>query len=102
VAAIWVEGNDPMNCFDRSVVVHAKGGRPLYIRAYYGCYDPLAYPLFFPGGETGWNRKMPYLEPPRDLVDNSNLPTGVYNDPIFYYYYFSLVIMNNNGYVHLF
>jgi hypothetical protein len=24
VAAIWVEGNDPMNCFDRSVVVHGK------------------------------------------------------------------------------
>jgi hypothetical protein len=78
VAAIWVEGNDPMNCFDRSVVVHAKGGDPLYIRAYYGCYDPLAYPLFFPGGETGWNRKMPYLEPPQDLADNSDVATGVF------------------------
>jgi hypothetical protein len=38
----------------------------------------LAYPLFFPGGETGWNRKMPYLEPPQDLADNSDLATGVY------------------------
>ncbi|XP_071677145.1 uncharacterized protein [Lolium perenne] len=52
VAAIWVEGSDPQNCFDRSVVVHGKGDRPLYIRAYYGCYDPLSYPLFFPRGET--------------------------------------------------
>jgi hypothetical protein len=63
VAAIWVEGSDPQNCFDRSVVVHGKGDRPLYIRAYYGCYDPLSYPLFFPRGETGWNRWMPYVDP---------------------------------------
>jgi hypothetical protein len=86
VAAIWVEGNDPMNCFDRSVVVHGKGGRPLYIRAYYGCYDPLAYPLFFPRGETGWDRKMPYLDPPKDLVNSSDLATGLYNALNFYYY----------------
>uniref|UniRef100_A0ACD6A2F0 Uncharacterized protein n=1 Tax=Avena sativa TaxID=4498 RepID=A0ACD6A2F0_AVESA len=71
VAAIWVEGSDPQNCFDRSVVVHAKGDRPLYIRAYYGCYDPLSYPLFFPRGETGWNRWMPYADPPTDTTQGS-------------------------------
>ncbi|XP_037457212.1 uncharacterized protein LOC119328310 [Triticum dicoccoides] len=60
VAAMWVEGSDPQNTFDRSVIVYGKGDRPVYIRAYYGCYDPLAYPLFFPRGETGWNRFMPY------------------------------------------
>ncbi|KAL6878512.1 hypothetical protein ACP4OV_012682 [Aristida adscensionis] len=53
VAAIWLEGNDPQRNFDRSVIVYAKGDRPHYIRAYHGCYDPLAYPLFFPRGETG-------------------------------------------------
>jgi hypothetical protein len=63
VAAIWVEGSDPQNCFDRSAVVHGKGDRPLFIRAYYGCYDPLSYPLFFPRGETGWNHWMPYVDP---------------------------------------
>jgi hypothetical protein len=71
VAAIWVEGSDPQNCFDRSVVVHGKGDRPLYIRAYYGCYDPLSYPLFFPRGETGWNRWMPFVEPPDDTAQHS-------------------------------
>ncbi|XP_044389453.1 uncharacterized protein [Triticum aestivum] len=65
VAAICVEGSHPQNCFDRSVVVHGKkGDRPLYIRAYYGCYDPLSYPLFFPRGESGWNRWMPYVQAP--------------------------------------
>ena len=71
VAAMWVEGNDPQNTFDRQVVLHGKGDRPIYIRAYYGCYDPLAYPLFFPGGETGWNRWMPY-DGEAPVVDENN------------------------------
>ena len=46
-----------------------------YIRAYYGCYDPLSYPLFFPRGETGWNRWMKYICAPdgttKDSADNN-------------------------------
>jgi hypothetical protein len=72
VAAIWVEGGNTQNCFDRHVVVHGSGERPLYIRAYYGCYDPLAYPLFFPGGETGWNRWLPYVPTQEDEGHESN------------------------------
>lgn len=45
--------------------MHGKGDRPIYIRAYYGCYDRLAYPLFFPRGETGWNHSIPYETPPQ-------------------------------------
>jgi hypothetical protein len=62
---MWVEGSDPQNTFDRQVVLYGKGDRPIFIRAYYGCYDPLAYPLFFPRGETGWNRWIPYETPPK-------------------------------------
>ncbi|CAD6226124.1 unnamed protein product [Miscanthus lutarioriparius] len=65
VAAIWMEGNDPQRCFDRSVVVYGRTDcRPQYIRAYHGCYDPLAYPLYNPRGETGWNKFMPYSADP--------------------------------------
>jgi hypothetical protein len=77
VAAIWVEGSDPQKTFDRSVIMYGKGERerPLYIRAYYGCYDPLSYPLFFPRGEIGWNRLMPYIgaadDTNQDSVDDS-------------------------------
>jgi len=60
VGAIWTEGDDPQRCFDRSVLVYARGDRPMYIKAYHGCYDPLAYPFFNPRGETGWNKFMPY------------------------------------------
>jgi hypothetical protein len=76
VAAMWVEGSDPHNTFDRQVIVYGKGDRPLFIRAYYGCYDPLAYPLFFPGGETGWNRWMPYHDPTSELQRNEDGTEG--------------------------
>lgn len=29
------------------------------IQPYDSCYDPLAYPLFFPNGESGWHDKIP-------------------------------------------
>jgi hypothetical protein len=35
---------------------------PQYIKAYHGCYDPLSYPLFFPRGETGWDKKILYAD----------------------------------------
>uniref|UniRef100_K3XQ58 Helitron helicase-like domain-containing protein n=1 Tax=Setaria italica TaxID=4555 RepID=K3XQ58_SETIT len=38
---------------------------PYYIMAYHGCYDPLAYPLFFPCGETDWEDKtIVFRDPP--------------------------------------
>jgi len=57
VAAIWFVGNDPQQRFERSIVIYNKENQPYYIRPYYGCYDPLAYPMFNPNGETGWEDK---------------------------------------------
>jgi hypothetical protein len=65
VAAIWVDGNDPPQRFYCSIIIYGSEDRPHYVRAYHGCYDPLAYPLFFPGGETGWeDKKIKYQVPP--------------------------------------
>ncbi|XP_022008025.1 uncharacterized protein LOC110907339 [Helianthus annuus] len=33
--------------------------RPTTSEPYYGCYDPLSYPLFFPNGEAGWHPNIP-------------------------------------------
>ena len=65
-----MEGNDPQKCFNRSVIVYGKANRPWYIWAYHKCYDQLAYPLFFPSGKIGWQRKMLYEGP--DPVDWPN------------------------------
>ncbi|KAJ1296782.1 hypothetical protein BS78_01G328700, partial [Paspalum vaginatum] len=65
VAAIWMHGNDSEKRFERSIVIYAKSDHAVFIRPYHGCYDPLAYPLFFPGGETGWESKnILYRDPP--------------------------------------
>ena len=48
--------------FKRSIMVYPNSGRPHFIRAYHGCYDPLAYPILCPGGETGWEDKSILLE----------------------------------------
>jgi hypothetical protein len=77
VAAIWMEGNDPQRCFDRSVVVYGKTDRRRqYIRAWHSCYDPLGYPIYNPQGETGWNKFMPYsggpVTPPFATLASTN------------------------------
>ena len=62
VAAIWQDGSEERNKFKRSIMVYPNSGRPEFIRAYHGCYDPLAYPIMYPGGETGWEDKSILLE----------------------------------------
>uniref|UniRef100_K3YL66 ATP-dependent DNA helicase n=3 Tax=Setaria italica TaxID=4555 RepID=K3YL66_SETIT len=59
VAAIWVEGNERRNTFDRNVILHGNNNEIQGIRSYAGCYDPLSYPLFFPRGELGWHADIP-------------------------------------------
>jgi hypothetical protein len=62
VAAIWEEGCDMRRKFERSILVSGIFGQPQYIKAYHRCYDPLSYPLFFPRGEAGWNKKIFYVD----------------------------------------
>jgi hypothetical protein len=72
---MWVEGSDPQITFDRQVIIMAKESTLDLSEAYYGCDDPLLYPLFFPR-ETGWNRWMPrhvpsYVVPPFIVQENN-------------------------------
>jgi hypothetical protein len=69
VAAIRQDGSDEQRKFKRSIMIYANSGHPIFIRAYHGCYDSLAYPLFYPGGETGWEDKKVLLE--ENLVRDS-------------------------------
>ena len=62
VAAIWEDGTDEKQKFTRSIMVYPNSGHTHFIRAYYGCYDPLAYPILYPGDETGWEDKSILLE----------------------------------------
>ncbi|KAJ9566736.1 hypothetical protein OSB04_002702 [Centaurea solstitialis] len=59
VAGIWVEGNDNISAYKRSIVVYGRSDHSQNIQSYFGCYDPLSYPLFFPNGESGWHSNIP-------------------------------------------
>ncbi|XP_049360644.1 uncharacterized protein LOC125825341 [Solanum verrucosum] len=56
VATIWVDGNNPNIPFERDIVVHEHSGKKHRVKHYYGCYDPLQYPLILPNGEGGWHQ----------------------------------------------
>ncbi|KAL3532811.1 hypothetical protein ACH5RR_006332 [Cinchona calisaya] len=53
VVAIWVEGEQNGEIDHRDIQVYTNGGHSQKIEYYYGCYDPLQYPLMFPFGELG-------------------------------------------------
>jgi len=72
VAAIWQDGSDERTKFKLSIIVYPNSGHPEFIRAYHGCYDPLAYPILYPDGETGWEDKSILLEKKTDNTLSPN------------------------------
>jgi hypothetical protein len=80
VAAVWVEGNALIKKFDSSIVLYGNNNEKYGIKQYYGCYDPLSYPLFFPRGELGWHAQIPKEGVSLDEVlrshDNENEDPG--------------------------
>jgi hypothetical protein len=68
VAAVWVESNDLRKHFECSVILFCKDNTRHRIYPYYGCYDLLSYPLFFPRGEMGWHPEIPKVGVSMDEV----------------------------------
>lgn len=85
VAAIWVEGSNLANRFNRSITLYGDNNEKYSIHATDGCYDPLSYPLFFPRGELGWHPNIPkhnvpweVAQQPRGNRDNDSGAPGCY------------------------
>jgi hypothetical protein len=62
VAVIWQDGSDEQRKFKWSIMIYANSGHATFNHAYHGFYDPLSYPLFYPGGEIGWEDNKVMLE----------------------------------------
>ncbi|KAH0767034.1 hypothetical protein KY290_002952 [Solanum tuberosum] len=78
VAAIWVDGNNPNIPFERDIVVHEHSGSKHRVKHYYGCYDPLQYPLILPNGEGGWHQgivksRNPNISITTDATTSANI-----------------------------
>ena len=56
VAAIWVHDEMSTDYGTHDIIVSGIGGEVHTINYYFGCYDPLQYPLLFPYGDTGWHQ----------------------------------------------
>ncbi|XP_031094289.1 uncharacterized protein LOC115998774 [Ipomoea triloba] len=66
VAAVWIEDYDGVED-NRNIRVYAHCGRSQNIQYYYGCYDPLQYPLLFPFGDVGWHEGIQKVLQSRNL-----------------------------------
>ena len=56
VAAIWLDDNSTSEYTTRDIIVYSYIGFKHKVEYYFGCYDPLQYPLLFPFGEPGWHQ----------------------------------------------
>ena len=61
VVGIWIENNDfgnnvSDNNLDREILIYNHFCQSHKVQHYYGCYDPLQYPLLFPHGDIGWHQ----------------------------------------------
>lgn len=90
VAAIWIDGNNPNVPFDREIIVHEHSGNRHRVKHYYGCYDPLQYPLLFPNGEVGWHQGIrKQLQPNKATttteaaIHNHDIPTFTSANEVF-------------------
>ncbi|XP_027083735.2 uncharacterized protein [Coffea arabica] len=61
VAAIWTESEDQSSDRRAHIRVYSRSAGSHRIQHYYGCYDPLQYPLLFPRGECGWHHGIKRL-----------------------------------------
>ena len=48
VAGIWTENSDTNQSAKHDIIIYSHSGNSHRIKHYFGCYDPLEYPLLFP------------------------------------------------------
>ncbi|XP_021749405.1 uncharacterized protein LOC110715140 [Chenopodium quinoa] len=58
VAAIWTDSTGSSKSEGSYICVSGRSDDIHRIYHYYGCYDPLQYPLLFPYGDCGWAQGM--------------------------------------------
>ena len=62
VAAICVEDDSSRVHSSRDIIVYSHPESSHSVQYYFGCYDPLQYPLLFPYGDSGWHQGIQRVE----------------------------------------
>lgn len=72
VVVVWIEGKNPSAPFERDIIVQGTIGHMYTVKHYYGCYDPLQYPLFFPFSEVGWHQNISKKKQPTNYLNKQD------------------------------
>ncbi|XP_022856895.1 uncharacterized protein LOC111377965 [Olea europaea var. sylvestris] len=70
VAAVWVDDDPSANIKTRDILIYGHSNTAHRVNYYYGCYDPLQYPLIFTYGEAGWH----------ECIEKVNLNTSIVHE----------------------
>lgn len=73
IAAIWVDGNDSGATHAPHVQIYTHSDSTHKVNYYFGCYNPLQYPLLFPFGQGGWHCGIKKLCDPENIPRNCTL-----------------------------
>ncbi|KAG7986452.1 hypothetical protein I3843_03G080700 [Carya illinoinensis] len=79
VAAIWVENDDSEHSTPRDIFVFNHIGGSHLVQYYFGCYDPLQYPLLFPFGDIGWHQGIQRINKRSASVSTNNSTAELLN-----------------------
>ncbi|XP_021742866.1 uncharacterized protein LOC110708946 [Chenopodium quinoa] len=75
VAAIWTDASASHEQSTPHITVYGKSTESHRIMHYYGCYDPLQYPLLFPRGDCGWHHGLLKMSSCGQIHDQSFVAT---------------------------
>nr|XP_009792308.1 PREDICTED: uncharacterized protein LOC104239379 [Nicotiana sylvestris] len=73
IAAIQVDENDSDATHTPHVQIYTHSDNTHKINYYFGCYDPLQYPLLFPFGQGGWHCSIKKFRHPENIPRNRTL-----------------------------
>ncbi|XP_021775482.1 uncharacterized protein LOC110739322 [Chenopodium quinoa] len=62
VAVIWLEETSSSQYSSPHIISYGRTNRAHRIMHYYGCYDPLQYPLLYPHGDCGWHEGLEKID----------------------------------------
>ncbi|XP_019231846.1 PREDICTED: uncharacterized protein LOC109212634 [Nicotiana attenuata] len=73
IAAIWVDENDGSAIHTPHLQIYTHSDKTQRVNYYFGCYDPLQYPLLFPHGQSGWHCGIKKLPKPENIPRSRTL-----------------------------
>ncbi|XP_074299985.1 uncharacterized protein LOC141631181 [Silene latifolia] len=81
VAAVWPDNTAMRENEGPHIIAYGKGSQNHRIRHFYGCYDPLQYPLLLPKGDSGWHQGLKKKSSPTfNAESNTSFPMSAATD----------------------